>query len=137
MTTKQAAGIMLQELPRQLVDEADARARQWEHVTTLLDTLTPAELLSLPAEDILHRLYHEDVVRLFPPHPVSYRCSCSSLRSKRALRLLGVEEIESILAERGQVEMTCEFCNQAYYFDRAAIAKALDEGADDAPDRVH
>jgi molecular chaperone Hsp33 len=132
-----AAGVMLQQLPRQLVDDDEARTRQWEHVTTLLHTLTPAELLTLAPEAILRRLYHEDVVRLYPPRPVQYRCSCSSSRSAKALRLLGRAEIDAILAEQGQLEMTCEFCNQVYRFDRGTIAAAFDDAAGDRADPLH
>ena len=40
-------------------------------------------------------------------------------RVERALRIAGIAEIESILAERGDVEVTCEFCNRRYAFGPA------------------
>ncbi len=47
---------------------------------------------------------------------MSFRCSCSRERVERALRIAGKAEIESILAERDDVEVTCEFCNRTYAF---------------------
>jgi molecular chaperone Hsp33 len=43
----------------------------------------------------------------------------------RALRIAGLAEVESILAERGSVEITCEFCNRRYVFSPAEARAAL------------
>ncbi len=63
-------------------------------------------------------LFHEDDIRLFESAPVSFRCGCSRERVEAMLRSLGEAEIESILNERGEVEVRCEFCNKAEAFDR-------------------
>ncbi len=34
------------------------------------------------------------------------------------LRMMGREEIKSILEERGELEVHCDFCNQRYRFDQ-------------------
>jgi molecular chaperone Hsp33 len=39
------------------------------------------------------------------------------------LRNLGVEEAESILAEREDIEVGCEFCGQQYRFDAVDAAQ--------------
>ena len=44
--------------------------------------------------------------------PARARASAST----NALRIAGAAEVESILAERGDVEVTCEFCNRRYTF---------------------
>ena len=83
----------------------------------LAATLTRTELLDLPARKVLHRLYHQEDIRLFEPRPVSFRCSCSGERVAAMLRMLGAAEVRSILDERDDVEVTCEFCNRAYRYD--------------------
>jgi molecular chaperone Hsp33 len=110
---QQAAGMLLQRLPDKHSPDRDA----WERATHLSSTLTREELLALPAEDILHRLYHEEDVRLFARVPVSFRCSCSRERVEGALRMLGEAEVRSILAEKGRVDVDCEFCGQHYTLD--------------------
>jgi molecular chaperone Hsp33 len=110
---ERAAGLLLQKLPAQ--DEPDEDS--WNRATTLAETITGAELLSLPVRDLLHRLYHQEDVRLFEPRPVSFRCSCSSDRVGAMLRMLGHAEVRSILDERETVEVTCEFCNREYRYD--------------------
>jgi molecular chaperone Hsp33 len=110
-----AAGMLLQKLPEQ-AGHGDKDA--WNRATQLADTLKPKELLTLTAEDLVHRLYHEDDIRLFEAQLVTFRCTCSRDNVARMLRMLGREEVNSIIIERGEVEVHCEFCNQRYIFDR-------------------
>jgi len=110
---RQAAGMLLQRLPDKPSPDHDA----WKRATHLTSTLTREELMALPAQDILHRLYHEEDVRLFARVPVSFRCSCSRERVEGVLCMLGEVEVRSILAEKGRVDVDCEFCGQHYTLD--------------------
>ena len=110
---EQACGLLLQRLPEKVSEDADA----WNRALNLGNTLSTEELLHLPAREILHRLFHEEDLRLFEPHPVSFRCTCSRERVADMLRLLGLDEVHSILVEQGKIEVDCEFCNRNYYFD--------------------
>ncbi|HUP94767.1 MAG TPA: Hsp33 family molecular chaperone HslO [Burkholderiales bacterium] len=108
-----AAGLLLQKLPAREEPDQDS----WNRATKLAETITDPELLQLPAQRLLHRLYHAEDIRLFEPRPVSFRCSCSNERVGAMLRMLGYAEVRSILEERDAVEVTCEFCNRAYRYD--------------------
>jgi molecular chaperone Hsp33 len=101
----------------------------WRRIGLLADTLTPEELLRQPLEVILHRLFHEDDVRVFEGSPVFFQCVCSRERVAGILRSLGQEEIRDILAERGQVEVRCEFCNRAYQFDAVDATRVFAGGS--------
>ena len=116
---EQAAGMLLQKLPDSQLEDADA----WDRAVHLGSTVTRSELLSLPVYDLLRRLYHEEDIRLFAREPVSFRCSCSRERVEAVLQMLGQEEIESLLAERGNVEVDCEFCGAHYEFDPVDAAQ--------------
>jgi molecular chaperone Hsp33 len=120
-----ASGMLLQKLPGSnslpaqdaaLVDDA------WRRVQLIADTLTPEELRTLTDAEILHRLFNEDDVRLFEPSPVYFRCRCSRERVSSMLQGLGEAETRSVLAERGEVEVRCDFCNRAYLFDAVDVA---------------
>jgi molecular chaperone Hsp33 len=111
---ERAAGLLLQKLPAGEDPDHDS----WNRATHLAETITDSELLELPAQQLLRRLYHQEDVRLFEPRPVSFRCSCSAERVGAMLRMLGYAEVRSILEERERVEVTCEFCNRAYEYDR-------------------
>ncbi len=108
-----SGGMLLQKLPGGTTEDPDA----WDRAIHLGGTISREELLGLPAAEIVHRLYHEEDIRLFEASPVSFRCSCSSERVANMLRLLGYEEVRSILEERGAIEVNCEFCNRHYRFD--------------------
>ena len=93
------------------------------------DTLTPEELRTLEDAEILHRLFNEDDLRLFEPAPVYFRCRCSRERVAGMLQGLGEAETRSVLAERGEVEVRCDFCNRAYVFDAVDVEQLFSPGA--------
>lgn len=113
---EQATALMLQQLPAQEEKDPEQRDEQWQRLSILADTLKGAELLDLDNGALLHRLYHQENLQLFSPRPVQYHCSCSRERTANALLTIGKEEVENILAEQGEVEMTCEFCGTRYQF---------------------
>ena len=124
---KQACGFMLQQLPSARQTDAGERADTWEHLLTLGQTITAAELHTLSNEDLLHRLYHQEKVELFPARTFHYQCSCSRERTARALISIGKEEVDSIVAEHGRVVIGCEFCGHEYRFEADEIAMLLQD----------
>lgn len=108
-----AAGLLIQKLPERETADADA----WPRIGHLAGTVQPQELLTLAPQTLLQRLFHEEDLRVFEPRPVYFRCSCSAERVTGMLRMLGPDEVRSVIAERGEVEVHCEFCNRRYVFD--------------------
>jgi molecular chaperone Hsp33 len=138
------SGMLLQRLPgsssRSGADVAEDAAVDdaWRRVQLIGDTLTPEELRTLADVEILHRLFNEDDVRLFEPSPVYFRCRCSRERVSGMLQGLGEAETRSVLAERGEVEVRCDFCNRAYVFDAVDVAQIFNAGvSSDSGSRVH
>ncbi len=118
---QRAAGMMLQELPASQTTSPELREQNWQHVTQLAETLTEQELLSLAFDQLLHRLYHQEQLRLFEPDDLQFKCSCSRSRTLNALRALGQTELEHILSEQTTIEINCEFCHQHYQFNKKDI----------------
>jgi molecular chaperone Hsp33 len=128
-TEKGASGLLLQRLsddsvqartgvhPRVELPAPEEIEDAWRRVQLLGDTLRAEELQGLSDREILRRLFHEDDVRLFESSPVFFRCRCSRERVIGMLRSLGADEVRSVLADRGEVEVRCDFCNRAYRFD--------------------
>ena len=123
--SQRAGGLLLQQLPRQLVMDPEARVRQWEHAVILADTTRPEELLDLAAETFLQRLYAAEPIRVQSPNPVNFSCSCSAARTANALVLLGKDEVDSLFADMPEVVMGCEFCGEHYHFTRESLAEVL------------
>lgn len=113
------SGVLIQQMP---VSEGTEKARaDWQHLTTLLETLKSSEQLGLSHNDQLYRLFHQDNVRLFEPKAVSFACSCSETRTAQALIYLGRDELLETIAEQGLVSVTCQFCAKQYQFDEPAV----------------
>ncbi|MBI3562122.1 MAG: Hsp33 family molecular chaperone HslO [Gammaproteobacteria bacterium] len=115
---ERAAGLLLQKLPSK---DPGRDSDAWNRIIHLSQTVQTHELLELSHLDILHRLYHEEQVRVFEPSPVCFRCSCSKERVVNMLRVLGYAEVRSIVQEQGCVNVACEFCNQKYDFDSVDV----------------
>lgn len=109
-----AAGMMIQRLPGVASADADA----WNRASHIAATLTDAELLRLPPAEIMHRLFHEETLRVFDSEVVTFRCSCSRERVAAMLKMLGADEVRSVLAEQGKVDVSCDFCGRGYHFDK-------------------
>ncbi|MEP1593359.1 MAG: Hsp33 family molecular chaperone HslO, partial [Halieaceae bacterium] len=129
-----AAGMLLQQLPSQLQPNPQDRENQWQHTCILADTIQDEELLALPAEQSLQRLFHEDPIRLFEARRPEFCCSCSRERTFNALSAIGSEEVTSLLEEQGSITMDCEFCNQQYVFQPQDLTALLPS---DSPPLTH
>lgn len=117
---EQCTGFLLQELPEtkdSKPSDLDKDHSDWDHAAHLSATLTYDELLSLSTKEILHRLFHEDDIRLFDPSPISFRCSCSNKRISQMILSLGLDEARSIIKEQKKIQVDCEFCNAQYTYD--------------------
>jgi len=119
-----AAGLFIQELPEQ--ERASAYDHDaWDRIEILANTITSQEILDLDAEDLLHRLFHEEQVRLFDAEPVEFYCRCSRQLIEKTLRAMGRAELEDILQEQGAIEVDCEFCGKHYSFDQVDVEVIL------------
>lgn len=126
-----AAGMLLQKMP----DGPEADTDAWNRAVHLGATIKPQELLDLPARAIIHRLFHEEDIRLFDSTPVHFGCTCSRERVANTLRMLGYDEVRSLLEEIGYIEVDCEFCNHHYVFDAVDAEQVF--ASDDAGPASH
>jgi molecular chaperone Hsp33 len=129
-----AAGLLIQRLPikgegnlaaKATMEDEDeiGRNEDYNRISILASSLTADELLNLDAETILRRLFWEEKLVRFEPLTPSFACSCSRERVSNMIRSLGTEEVESILAERGDVEVGCDFCGEQYRYDAVDAAQ--------------
>ena len=102
---------------QKLPGEFDVDEDNWERVTQLAATIKDEELFSLSAEEIIHRLFNEDDVRLLDSENYSFKCTCSREKVTSMLITLGKDEVDSILMEQGSIDIDCEYCNEHYSFD--------------------
>ncbi|MEO8024619.1 Hsp33 family molecular chaperone HslO [Polaromonas sp.] len=130
-----AAGLLIQRLPvkgegnlegqidRDANEDEIGRNEDYKRIALLAGTLKREELLGLDADTILRRLFWEEQVTRFEPVAPTFACSCSQERVSGMLRGLGTDEVESIIAERGRIDVGCEFCGAQYGFDPVDAAQ--------------
>lgn len=134
-----AAGLLIQRIPAtgeanlsgsaaaQAREDAIGRSEDYNRIAMLAASLKKEELLSLDADTILHRLFWQEPLQRFEPAQGPTRprfaCTCSRERVTGMLQSLGVDEVESILAEQGQVDIDCDFCGARYVFDPVDAAQ--------------
>lgn len=109
-------GLLVQRLP-----ETEPDAVSWEHVSTLVQTLTPEELTRLDAQHVLYRLFHETPPRVFDPENIEFACTCSRGKVSDMLLMLGGEEVGGVVAEQGSIQIDCDFCHAKYVFDETDV----------------
>lgn len=126
-----AGGMLLQVMPAQ-----NAQTQDFEHLATLTETLKAEELFTLPANDVLWRLYHEEEVTVYDPQSVEFKCTCSRERCADALKTLPDEEVDSILADDGEIDMHCDYCGSHYVFNAMDIAE-IRNNASPADPQIH
>jgi len=142
---ERAVGMLLQKLPGDggIVPHAgELDADTWERVCTLGSTLSREELLAEEAETVFRRLFWQENVRHFEPTQTRFQCSCSREKVGSMLKMLGREEVDGVIEERGHVEIHCDYCNQRYEFDPVDVAQlfaapGLSEGVAPAADQRH
>jgi len=146
-----AAGLLVQRLPvtgaanlsGEVLVSADedqiGRNEDYNRIALLAGTLTADELLALPPERLMHRLFWEETLRVFEPQQPRFACSCSRERVGRMLQGLGADEVNGLVAERGEAEVGCDFCGAVYRFDPVDVGGLFSTGpaAPPASGQVH
>jgi molecular chaperone Hsp33 len=131
-SSQSLGGFLLQRLPDTGgASQYDPKmmAEGWERIQMLGNTITKEELLGVEPEILLRRLFLEESerfgVRSFPLRLIKFACRCSRQRVADVIRMLGQEEVDSILAELGAVETRCDFCGMQYRFDPVDCKQAF------------
>jgi molecular chaperone Hsp33 len=150
---KVAAGLLIQRLPvegeanlagqrtshgaplhrGQANEDAIGHDEDYNRIATLARSLTRAELLELDVETVLRRLFWEEKLLRFEPQTPHFACTCSRERVASMIRGLGQEEADSILAERGEIDVGCDFCGKQYRFDAVDAARIFTAPGDQPP----
>jgi len=140
-----AAGLLIQRLPvtgaanlaGDLLVRADedhiGRNEDYKRIALLAATLTADELLTLQPAQIMHRLFWQEAVRVFEPLTPRFACRCSRERVAGMLRGLGADEVGSLIEERGEAEVGCDFCGAMYRFDPVDVGELFTPGREAPP----
>jgi molecular chaperone Hsp33 len=118
--TDHCTGLLLQRLPLQGGNqqaEVSSAQETWHRTQRLAETLSTTEMLAVTQDDLLHRLFWEEMLLVYDAKPIVWQCSCTRERVADMLKMLGRNEVQDILETQGKIEVACEFCGQPYLFD--------------------
>ena len=116
-----AAGLLIQIVPTSSESSNVELNPDFEHVAHLASTISSDEILSLDHQEMIHRLYHEEVIRIYEPQNVQFFCDCSKERSAVALKSVEKSELLDIITQDGNIKMDCQFCRSVYVFDEIDV----------------
>ena len=117
-----AGGYLIQLLPgagEEIISKVEAGVARVGSVSRALEG-------GLDGEGLLRAVLSDFQLEILETHPVEYRCYCSRERVTRALVSMGRQELASLIAEQGQAELTCQFCDKVYRYTRRELEDILD-----------
>lgn len=119
--SKRVTGLILEKMPDTDLKDPDG----WNRVQHLANSLTREELNQWSFDELLDRLFHQEVVHTYAPIALRYHCPKDTARIDRLLRSLGEAECLDILAQEGRVIIANAICNHDYLYDATAIQRVF------------
>lgn len=126
-----AGGVLLQQVPGQVIDEDD-----WRRLHFLAETLRCEDFSGDAGLQLVGKLFAEDDVRVYQPRQVTFRCRCSARKTEDVLKMLGEAEAREALHEHGGIEVTCEYCGRRRSFDAVDVERLFAANVVAGPDSV-
>lgn len=126
-----AAGILLQQVPGESIDEDD-----WKRLRFLIETMSPRDFEGEAGLELIGKLFAEDDVRVYKPRAVNFGCRCSARKTEDVLKVLGEDEARSTLAEQGSIEVICEYCGHRRHFDAVDVERLFSDNVVSGPSSV-
>lgn len=120
-TVAAAGGIILQAMPNceeEVLDDLEARLQGARPVSSLISE-------GAGIADIIQNYLPGVEVQLLEENPVQWHCNCSRERISGLLKSIGVEELEDMIENDGETEVTCHFCSTRYHFDKPELEEIL------------
>ncbi len=120
-SVKQAGGYLVQLMP----GVTDSQISRLEENIARAGAMTGLLDRGLTLPEIVRTVLDGFDIELFEERTIGYRCGCSRQKVTRALISLGRTELQKIIDEEERTELTCQFCDKVYHFDREELTVLL------------
>jgi molecular chaperone Hsp33 len=119
-----AEGFLIQALPG-----ASAQDIQFieDHLKKLHQFGSDSTLRGSPV-NLLAYLMADQGFNVIEEKQITFKCHCSLERVKRSLMLVGPEEMQSMIDDKKDIDISCDFCSEKYIFDTEMIRTLLNKG---------
>ena len=137
-----AGGIMIQHMPKAspLMDDggtgeggvlqaqdllADDDAENWNRATILMDSAEEIEMIGphVGQEQLLRRLFHQEIPRVFPAQPIEFGCTCGEDKVRNTMSIYSAKDIATMTTDEGMVTADCQFCGAHYELEPSTLGK--------------
>lgn len=121
-----AGGFIVQVMPQaddNTIDLLEKNVTRINSVTEIISEAGIEGLVQIIMKDIGYTIHERK--------EIGYRCNCNRNRLEKALITIGKEELEELIKEQGQVELTCHFCNKKYLFNKEELEDILNKATQD------
>lgn len=116
-SVKSAGGLAVFPLPECSIQGLEALESRAEAASGLSSMLSKGQSL----KDCLKGIFGGMDMKITDEKPASYACTCSRERMEKAMISLGKEELERLIEEDGEAELTCHFCHNTYRFEKPEL----------------
>ena len=136
-----AGGIMLQHMPNasplikqkpspqseDLLKEInpldEGLKENWARVGILLDTIEDLELIgpSLSFEQVLYRLFHDEIIQTSNSQNVNFGCTCSEDKVRQSMSIYSTKDLKHMTKADGSLTADCQFCGAHYILDPTTL----------------
>ena len=121
------AGVLLQKLPLHGgVQSESQNLHVWDELCSIVKTVGAEELLNTDADTLMHRLFWQYPLEHSTEQNVQFGCTCSPQKVTDMLKMLGEDEASDMLSEQNHVEVSCDFCGQAYELTAEQVRALFD-----------
>ena len=121
------AGVLLQKLPLHGgVQSESQNLHVWDELCSFVKTVGSEELLNTDADTLMHRLFWQYPLEHSTEQNVQFGCTCSPQKVTDMLKMLGEDEASDMLSEQNHVEVSCDFCGQAYELTAEQVRALFD-----------
>ena len=118
---EQAGGFIVQLMPfasEETIATLENNIKDIPSVTTLLKA-------GNKPEDIVEMVLKDLEPKILDVCEVGFECNCSKERTGKVLQSIGEKELQAIIDEDKQAEVTCHFCNNKYHFTEEELVELL------------
>ena len=136
-----AGGIMLQHMPnasplikqkpspksedlsKEINPLDEGLKENWARVGILLDTIEDLELIgpSLSFEQVLYRLFHDEIIQTSNSQNVNFGCTCSEDKVRQSMSIYSTKDLKHMTKADGSLTADCQFCGAHYILDPTTL----------------
>ena len=95
----------------------------WTRVGILLDTIEDLELIgpSLSFEQVLYRLFHDEIIQTSNSQNVNFGCTCSEDKVRQSMSIYSTKDLKHMTKADGSLTADCQFCGAHYILDPTTL----------------